>query len=91
MGVTQEQFAREVEENKKHPRVYKPSEGFFIASRQVQDSLAGRLDVLNEKLDKLRVEGNSTGISLVLIEIDVVTKIRDTLRNTLLWDTRRGE
>jgi hypothetical protein len=91
MGITQEQWDKEAEASKKNPRLKKPSEGYFLASHEVQEKLAGRLDVLNEKLDKLRVESNATGIALVLIEIDIVTKIRDQMRNTLLWDTQRGE
>lgn len=91
MGITQEQWDKEVAASEANPKLKKPSEGYLLAKREVQDKLDGRLVVLNKKLDELRAESNSTVIALVLIEIDIVTKIRDTMRNHMLWDTTKGE
>ena len=68
----------------------KPSDGFFLAKSQVQESLQGRIDILNDKLEACRKEENYTGLALVLIEIEILEKTRTHFRNSLLWDTSRG-
>lgn len=64
------------------------ADGYFICKRHVQDSFDGRLQVLDEKLETLRKEQNYTGIALVMIEKDIIEKMRSHFRNSLLWDTK---
>lgn len=68
-----------------------PSEGYFLAKRQAQDSLEGRISVLNEKLEAARMNGNTALELGIVSEINIVEKIRTHLRNTLLWDRRNGK
>lgn len=65
----------------------KASDGYFLAKRQVQESLDGRISILKKSLDKLQEEGGqTTGITLILIEIEILEKTRNHFRNSLLWD-----
>ena len=69
----------------------KGSEGYFLAKREVQSKLEGRISVLKEKLEKARKESNYTALTLILLEIDVVDSVRNQMRNTLLWNSSNGE
>lgn len=72
------------------PPVKTPSDGFFIAKRQMQEALDNRLGALMVKKRKLTEESNYTGLTIVLIQIDQLESIRDYVRNGMLWDTRNG-
>lgn len=83
-------MAREgIEEGEFVPKT--PSDGFFIAKRQMQESLDNRIGILLAKKKKLTDESNYTGLTIVLIQIDQLESIRDYVRNGMLWDTRRGK
>lgn len=68
-----------------------PSDGYFRAKREVQDSLDGRIGILNRKLKELKTT-NYLMIDVVLMEeeIRIMEKVRSHLRNSLLWDTGNG-
>lgn len=67
----------------------KLSEAYFLAKRQVQDSLAGRIEVLNEK--SVKAGTDMAQIEKIAMEIEIVEKLRNHLRNSMLWDTTLGE
>jgi hypothetical protein len=74
----------------------KPSEAYFLAKREVQDKLDGRLSVLREKLESLPKECTDFDYydaitSKIKTEIAIVENIRSHFRNTMLWDTSKGE
>lgn len=69
----------------------KGSEGYFLAKREVQYKLEGRIGVLKEKLELLRKEGKNKDLTPVLMEIEITENIRSHMRNTLLWDTKNGD
>lgn len=64
------------------------SDGFFIAKRQMQETLDNKLCELLTKKRKLTEESNYTGLTIVLIQIDQLESIRDYVRNGMLWDKR---
>jgi hypothetical protein len=69
----------------------KPSEGWWACQRQMQDSLMGRCQVLSEKIHKAVIEGKESTVPLLQSEYETTDKIRRHLKNSLLWDTSRGE
>lgn len=68
-----------------------PSDGFFIAKRQMQESLDNRLGALIAKKNLLTKESNYTGLTIVLIQIDQLEEIRNYVRNGMLWNTEDGK
>jgi hypothetical protein len=75
---------------KQEEKLTKPSEGFFIAKRQMQEALDFKLGELIQKKNQLTKESNYTGLTIVLIQIDQLESLRDYVRNGMLWDTGRG-
>jgi hypothetical protein len=75
----------------KEHKLTKPSEGWWACQRQMMASLEGRCMVLDDKI-KLAVEKNDTAEAALLNHEYIITDtIRRHLKNTLLWDTSRGE
>lgn len=74
----------------KKEKLTKPSEGYFKAKREMQDSLDHRLGMIAYKINKCRQEDNYTGITLLLIEQEQLEGIRNYVRNGMLWDTENG-
>lgn len=72
-------------------KLTKASEGYFKAKRDLQNSLAGRMDVLIEKLEKAKAENDYQTAAMLMLEHGVVEKLRNHLRNSMLWDTRLGK
>jgi hypothetical protein len=68
-----------------------PSEGWWACQRQMQDSLSGRYSVLSEKREKLLLEGKQLEATFMAVEMEITDRLRRHLKNTLLWDTGRGE
>lgn len=66
-----------------------PSDGYFRAKREVQNSLDGRIEILYEKLEKLE-KASSFEARDMISEIRIMEKVRSHLRNSLLWDTGNG-
>lgn len=71
----------------------KPSEGYFLAKREMQDSLAGRINILTEKMKALKNQQSppQQEITSLKNEIEVLEKTRSHLRNSLLWNKENGE
>lgn len=69
----------------------KPSEGFFIAKRRMQDALIHRIDTLEKERDALGFDpANDQKHDTLQTEINALEKFRDYVRNGLLWDTSEG-
>jgi hypothetical protein len=66
-------------------------EGYFLAKRQIQELFDGRLEVLDEKIEKLRKDENVMGIAILINEKLIVEKMRSFFRNGLLWNTENEE
>lgn len=69
----------------------RPSEGYFIAKREMNESLK----LCIEKFALLAVKAHKDGeIRDKLFYVELVTELerfRAHTRNSMLWDTRRGE
>lgn len=61
-------------------------EGYLLAKRQVQTHLKGRIEILRKKLDTDEYM-TSFEMSSTLDEIRIIEKVRNYLRNSLLWDS----
>ena len=62
-------------------------EGFFLAKAQMQESLDGRLEVLDRLLDEAQAEGDTAECALLVHEMKIIEKVRSHFRNSLLWNT----
>lgn len=71
-------------------KLEKPSEGYFLAKRQVQDSLNGRLEVLTERFNEFKSRRDYANLAIVSVEMEIVNNLRNHLRNSMLWDTEKG-
>lgn len=72
-------------------KLTKPSEGFFLAKRRIQDGLAGRIENLEKERSSLRPsESTIDRIREISAEIKALESARDYVRNGLLWDTSEG-
>lgn len=65
------------------------SDGYFKAKEEVVDLLAGRIQILEEKLKTL--EFFNAEYEDILIEIHFTEKIRRQIKNSLLWDNKNGK
>jgi hypothetical protein len=72
-------------------KLTKPSEGWWACQRQMQFSLMCRCQVLSELIHKAVIDGNESKVPLLQLEYEITDKIRRHLKNSLLWDTSRGE
>lgn len=72
-------------------KMTRASEGYFLAKRQLQDTLARRIMDLEKKAHVAEVRGNfAESLDLQCLAIEL-TKVRDYVRNVMLWDTKKGD
>ncbi len=82
-------FEEAVKEEAAKP-VTKPSEGFFIAKRQMHQALDHKFCEAQSLLTQLQKNGRYSDAAMVSLEIRFIEKFRDYVRNGMLWDTRKG-
>lgn len=66
----------------------KPSEGFLLAKRRMVDSIDHRMGVLFE--EQKETIKNSNRWREINAELRAMEKMRNYVRNVLLWDTSEG-
>lgn len=72
-------------------KLTKPSEGFFLAKRRIQDGLANRIETLTkERNDLPHTSDNVDKHKSLTVKINTLEEARDYVRNGLLWDTSQG-
>lgn len=71
-------------------KLTKPSEGFFLAKRQMQDALDFKIADKQQLINHLQKNGRYSDAAMVSLEIRTLEKIRDYARNGMLWDTSKG-
>lgn len=71
----------------------KPSEGYFLAKRQLQDALLYRIEQYEKKLDTLKVTSidDADEYDTLVEKIEELELVRNYVRNVMLWDTSEGE
>lgn len=69
-------------------KLTKPSEGFFLAKRRTVDGIDNRMDILFKEQKELPKD--SSRWRDINSELKAMEKIRDYVRNVLLWDTSEG-
>ena len=72
-------------------KLTKPSEGYFLAKRQVAEKLEGHIGVLLEKSSEAKLRGDELSVAFMEVEVRILEKVRNQIRNTMLWDTSKGE
>lgn len=72
----------------KHENLTKPSEGYFKAKREVLDSLDGRINILN---DRMNIEVDETKKQEYNIKIKTLEETRRHLKNMMGWYSGWGE
>lgn len=97
LGVGRATLYRKIKEfnidpsNLGKPKTTRPSEGYFMAKRQMQDLLDNKLCDLQSRRTTMLKENNYTGATIVLIELDLIEKLRNHVRNGMLWNTDDGK
>jgi hypothetical protein len=71
--------------------VKKPSEGYFIAKRQIMESVDRIIADLHKSATTCRKEGRFSDLTIITFELSIFLKLGDYLRNGMLWDATWGE
>lgn len=67
----------------------KPSEGFFLAKRQMVEAIDGRMNILHKERIDLK-QDDFERRQEIDSEMQALEKVRSYIRNVLLWDTSKG-
>lgn len=67
------------------------SSGYLLAKRQMQELLDNKVCQLRRLARIARTEGRFTDMSGIMIEVDSLERLRDYVRNTMLWNTKHGK
>jgi len=71
--------------------VDKPSEGFFIAKRQMMEVLDRSISDLRMKCNQCRKECNYAALPIIMLELDLNMQMREYVRNGMLWNSAHGK
>lgn len=71
----------------------KPSDGYFLAKRQIQDAILYRIEKYEKELDTLNVTSidNADEYDAILEKIKELELFRNYVRNVMLWDKSQGD
>ena len=72
-------------------KVSKPSEGYFMAKREVADALVRRAEKYAELALKYIKDRNMQGYEMNTKLVAEFERFRSFVRNSLLWDTSNGK
>lgn len=74
---------------KRKPKL-KPSDGYFMAKREMQEAIMRRVAVLEEKRSKDRTGNTHEKWIDYTSQIKALEEARSFIRNVMLWDTSKG-
>lgn len=69
----------------------KPSEGYFLAKRQMVEAIDSRMNLLHQEQINLPKDSDSVDRHRAIsVELRTLENTRNYIRNVLLWDTSQG-
>jgi hypothetical protein len=69
----------------------KPSDGYFLAKREMNEALINRIDIYVAKSQSAHLLGDAIQAAMFRQLASDLEKFRGFVRNVMLWDTDNGK